>query len=83
MADTPEDPSGGDVETGPGRAPGMPRWVKLFAVTVAVVLAVMIVIVWLGGGQHGPGRHVSSLGLGSQVPSLNAAVDSVLGGGVA
>lgn len=33
-----------------------PRWVKVFA-AIAIVLVVMVVIMVLSGGNHGPGRH--------------------------
>jgi hypothetical protein len=37
---------------------GMPRWVKVSG-TIAIVLAVLVVIVLLAsGGEHGPGRHL-------------------------
>ncbi|WP_299169066.1 hypothetical protein [uncultured Arthrobacter sp.] len=39
--------------------PGVPRWVKIFAlVALAVVLG--FVIVMLFGGEHGPGMHSSA-----------------------
>ena len=39
---------------------GVPRWVKVFVVT-ALGLALLIVVVMLvSGGRHGPGRHLSS-----------------------
>lgn len=39
---------------------GMPRWVKMSAI-VAVLLAVLVVVVMLlSGGEHGPGRHLSA-----------------------
>ncbi len=45
-----------------------PRWVKV-AGTVALVTVLAIgVILLVGGGSHGPGRHSSSSG--GQTPSL-------------
>ncbi|MHC2355831.1 hypothetical protein [Sinorhizobium meliloti] len=40
--------------------PGMPRWVKISGLIVAVLisLAAMIVVFDIGG-PHGPGRHMS------------------------
>lgn len=37
---------------------GMPRWVKVSAIVVGVLvlLALIVVLTGLGGG-HGPGRH--------------------------
>jgi hypothetical protein len=40
---------------------GMPRWVKVFLI-VAVALAVLAVVAMLVvGGEHGPGRHQSTI----------------------
>ena len=38
--------------------PGAPRWVKVFA-AIAVVAIVMVVVMLLAGGDHGPDRHTS------------------------
>ncbi|MFC0469086.1 DUF2933 domain-containing protein [Halalkalibacter kiskunsagensis] len=40
--------------------PNMPRWVKVFGVIVIVLLLVFVIIHIFGGGEHGPGRHISS-----------------------
>jgi len=64
-AGTPLDPNTGigqsripDTST----PPRMPRWVKLFGVSVLVLvlLAVILMVVGGGAGGHGPGRHTSS-----------------------
>ena len=44
--------------------PGTPRWVKVSGI-IAIVLVVLVVIMLLTG--HGPGRHTSSVDVGSQV----------------
>ena len=36
-----------------------PRWVTV-TYAVALVLVVLLIILWLVGGSHGPGRHLSS-----------------------
>ena len=36
--------------------PGIPRWVKIFALT-ALVLGLVAAIALLAGAGHGPGRH--------------------------
>ena len=36
-----------------------PRWVTV-AYAIAVALVVLLVVLWLVGGSHGPGRHLSS-----------------------
>ena len=46
---------------GPAAAyPGTPRWVKTSAVGVIVLLVVLVLIMALAGGEHGPGRHIPS-----------------------
>ena len=37
--------------------PGTPRWVKVFGI-IALVLALLVGIMLLAGGEHGPGRHI-------------------------
>ncbi|NIZ93179.1 hypothetical protein [Kineococcus rubinsiae] len=37
----------------------MPRWVKVMALLAAVVVAILVVAMLLGG-EHGPGRHLTS-----------------------
>ena len=39
--------------------PKMPRWVKVFGIIV-IVLLLVFVIIHIFGGEHGPGRHISS-----------------------
>lgn len=38
------------------QAGGMPRWVKVSAIVVVAVMVLMVVLM-LVGGDHGPGRH--------------------------
>ena len=38
--------------------PGMPRWVTVL-LAVAVLVAVVLVVALLTGGDHGPSRHLS------------------------
>lgn len=37
--------------------PRMPRWVKLLAIIVAVLIVGAVAIVVISAGQHGPGQH--------------------------
>jgi hypothetical protein len=41
---------------------GMPRWVKIAGLVAALVAVLVVVVVMLliGGGEHGPWRHVSA-----------------------
>ena len=41
---------------------GMPRWVKAAALVTAVLLAAIVLMVVLGEGEHGPGRHTGGSG---------------------
>jgi hypothetical protein len=43
----------------------VPRWVKVFAVVMVALALVVLLIVLLSGGSHGPGRHVSLGAAGS------------------
>jgi hypothetical protein len=36
---------------------GAPRWVKVFGI-IALAVVVLIVVMLLVGGNHGPGRHM-------------------------
>jgi hypothetical protein len=67
MADPPLDPGTGDDTNGVrldrGATIGMPRWVKVFLI-VAVLVVLVFVILLLTGGGHGPGRHMSTGGIG-------------------
>lgn len=44
-----------------GAPPGTPRWVKVSAAVVGVLILVFLALQLAGlGGEHGPGRHGSS-----------------------
>jgi hypothetical protein len=38
--------------------PSTPGWVKAFAVVAGLVLVILVLVMLLTGGQHGPGRHL-------------------------
>jgi hypothetical protein len=46
---------------------GVPRWVKVFVITALGLALLMAVAMLLSGGQHGPGRHLSSAGFDAPV----------------
>ena len=48
--------------------PGTPRWVKVFGIVVIVVVLLVVAAMFIGGGEHGPGRHTPSGDAGGQVP---------------
>jgi hypothetical protein len=39
------------------RPPGLPRWVKFLALGALLVVTVLVVVMLLVGGEHGPGMH--------------------------
>ena len=43
------------TEDGP---PRMPRWVKISAIVTGVLVMLVVVALVVGGGNHGPGRHL-------------------------
>jgi hypothetical protein len=59
---TNNDPEIGDEAERAGRRPtsGTPRWVKIIGVIALVLALAVIVMLILGGGEHGPGRHTGS-----------------------
>lgn len=59
MTDTPEPELDRDYDG--GTPPGMPRWVKVSAIVVGVLILVFLVLQLTGiAGNHGPGRHSSA-----------------------
>lgn len=51
-------PSGGESTT------GAPRWVKGFGIICLILVALVVVFLLVGNGDHGPGRHTPSGGAG-------------------
>ena len=49
--------------------PGIPRWVKVFGIIVIVVVLLVVGLMFLVGGEHGPGRHTQSSDADGQGPS--------------
>ncbi len=39
--------------------PGVPRWVMVSGLVVAVLVLALVAIMLIVGGDHGPGRHAS------------------------
>ncbi|MEV0856775.1 hypothetical protein ACWFPY_29525 [Nocardia fluminea] len=37
-----------------------PRWVKVTGIVIAILVALLVVGLIIGGGEHGPGRHMNS-----------------------
>jgi hypothetical protein len=47
-----------------GGHPGLPRWVKVSAIILAVAVLVAIAVTLIAGVDHGPGRHGAGLAPG-------------------
>lgn len=61
---------------GGASAPGVPRWVKAFALATLVLIVIVVVVMLTGGGGgHGPGRHLPPAGAAiSHPPALTGAI---------
>jgi hypothetical protein len=55
--------------------PGTPRWVKVFGIIVIVAVLLVVAMMFIGGGEHGPGRHTPSGDAGGQVPPSSVMED--------
>jgi hypothetical protein len=78
MADPPPYPAsngdtGDDTGGGPdrGSTSSTPRWVKVFGI-IGGILVLLVVIMMLIGGEHGPGRHTPS----GDAPASSATEDA-------
>jgi hypothetical protein len=71
MADPPSSPEQ-DERADRGPTGGAPRWVKVSGI-IALAIVLLLLIVLLADGEHGPGRHLSSRGLGGPLPSVATA----------
>ena len=54
MTDSPHD--GHDVR---GTTPGIPLWVKISGLVVTALIVLLVAVMLIAGGDHGPGRHMS------------------------
>jgi hypothetical protein len=79
MTDRPRSPKPGDdsgMVYDRESTAGVPRWVKVVGIVLAVVALVFVVVLLVGGGDHGPRRHGSG-GSGRQAPpSLLAQLEA-------
>jgi len=77
MADRPPDPGPNgdtidDIRVRPDRTspPATPRWVKVFGIIALVLILLVVIAMLVGGGNHGPGRHMPSGGAGGHMPPI-------------
>ena len=82
MADSPRPPDAGDG-LGPDRVsprsapPRAPRWVKVSAIVVGVLVLLAVIVKLTGlGGDHGPGRH---MGAGDAPPTSGTEIQNLSG----
>lgn len=55
MAELPPDAG---VESDRGSVTGMPRWVKVSLISAAVLALLVVVVLLISRGNHGPSRHM-------------------------
>ncbi|WP_274560814.1 hypothetical protein [Streptomyces spiramyceticus] len=62
------------ADSPPPAPPAAPRWVKVFAIIVGVLILLVVIAKLTGlGGDHGPGRH---MGTGGAAPVGVAAIQA-------
>jgi hypothetical protein len=82
MADPPRarDPGeAADLAADRGSPPGMPRWVKVSGIIVAVLVLLLVIVLLLAGG-HSPRRHLSG-GAAGVAPRSSITASLTLSGG--
>lgn len=60
---------------------GIPRWVKVAGIVVAVLALLVAIVLLVGGGGHGPRRHGSGGAGGRAMPAGVTQVHLPLDGG--
>ncbi|CAA9249638.1 MAG: hypothetical protein AVDCRST_MAG93-1690 [uncultured Chloroflexia bacterium] len=72
MADRPPDTG---VRPTTDRPPSTPRWVKVSGIIALVLVLLVVAMMFIGGGEHGPGRHAPSGDAGDQAPPSGVMED--------
>jgi hypothetical protein len=83
MADRPRARDQGEaagVGADRGSPPGMPRWVKVAGIILAVLVLLLVIVLLISGGEHGPRRHLSG-GAGGQLARSSVTASLTLSGG--
>ena len=83
MADPPRSRDPGEaagVGADRGSPPGMPRWVKVAGIILAVLVLLLVIVLLISGGEHGPRRHLSG-GAGGQLARSSVTASLTLSGG--
>ena len=74
MADPPRYPEAGDdTRRADPESTGTPRWVKVSGIIAFAVILIFVIVMLVGGGDHGPGRHALSKG-GPGGPTLSSNI---------
>lgn len=74
------DPRSSDVGGGTGREadggspPAIPRWVKVVGLVVLVAALILVALLVLVDGGHGPARHASASQGGGVAPAVAASI---------
>lgn len=59
--------------------PGIPRWIKVSGLVVVALIVLLIAVMLLAGGDHGPGRHMST-GPNGELSATTPAALASMGG---
>jgi hypothetical protein len=67
------------AQTGGPRAPapsypGMPTWLKVGGIVTLILILLVVAIMFIAGGTHGPSRHVPSSSGSSSTPQAAIAI---------
>jgi hypothetical protein len=54
--------------------PGAPRWVKVSGIVALILIVLVVVVMVLGGGEHGPMRHIPSGSGETNTPPIAAGI---------
>lgn len=54
-----------------------PRWVKLFGIGTIVLVLLVIIIMLISGGEHGPGRHFKSNNTSGYTPYIEQGMQQL------
>ncbi len=84
MADLPPYPdSSGDTGDEPdrGSSTSTPRWVKVFGIIGLVLVLRFVIMMFTGGGGHGPGRHTPAAEAGGDTLASSVTDDQTPSGG--
>ncbi len=55
----PETPRPTSIDRDRAAPPGVPRWLKVLALVVGILVLVLAAIMLIAGGDHGPDRHAA------------------------